>query len=105
MNLDLARFQLDFLAFTRHLVSTASMHLNGRVGRRGLLDLSDETLKYLLELRFSHIQRGVILACETSFGIKGISGTAQTQDGLVALVRGRNKFTQAYCRTNQHNQY
>ena len=92
MDRDLARLELHFLTLTSHFIGFASLHLYGRVGRRGLFDLTHECFQHFFKLLLGYID-GLCRRSYFPICIEGISSAAQTNDRLVSFVGSRNIFT------------
>src|SRR5450759_3208251 len=106
VNVNFSGSEFHLFPLASHLVSFTPMDLYRGKGRWSLLDLANIALKNLVELFLGHIhRRGGRSACKVSFGIIGIRGIPETQDGLVALVGSRDKFAQADGGSDQDDEY
>ena len=86
MDRDLSRRQVHFFALSRHLIGFAALHLHRRVRRRRLFDLSNEGAEHFFELIFGHIDRYIRMR-KLAIRVEGVRGRAETNNGLIALVR------------------
>jgi len=85
MNSDFARRQVHILTLPSHLVCFAALYLDGRIWRRGLLDLTNKGAENLFELLFGHVD-GLIRMRELAIGVEGISRGAQADNCLVTFI-------------------
>src|SRR5215210_6839797 len=96
--------QFHILALTRHFISLASLHFDGRIWGRGLLNFTDEGLEHFLELSFGHID-GLVCLRHLTVRIECIGPSAQADNGLISFIRSGNIFAQANCGTYQYYEY
>src|SRR5258706_6957736 len=105
MDGDLTRGEIDFFAFTGHVISATALDFHSRIGWWRLLDLTNKLFEGFFELLLGDVDRGAGLLRETAICVVGVRRGAKADDGLVALVGSRDVLAQAYSGPYENDQH